>query len=416
MKTCLVALGALAAACAASAQSNVTLFGVIDAAISGYKNQSETPAGVSVEKSQTALTSSGYTGNRLGFRGTEDLGGGLAAGFWLEAGFSTDTGNVAPGGQVFNRRSTVSLSGPFGELRLGRDYTPTFWNDNIFDPFNDNGVGASLIATANGGTALAVPNSGFQANPNYIRASNSIGYFLPPTLGGFYGQFMYALNEKTRYDPGELTPPGAAAIAANPALAAVADNTRVGRYIGGRVGYANGKLDVALAYGESTIGSNYYLGSTTTLNTWNLGAAYDFGVVKLFGEYSNNKQETKLAASAPNRLSGITKPGANAGLIGVSVPVGVGMVRATYSVVRYNNLPPVFAATPKADQVAIGYVHNLSKRTALYATTSYLRDKNGASLAVTGSPAFFTGTPPGGVGNAVPNRSMGYDLGIRHFF
>ena len=416
MKRCLVALYATAAACVASAQSSVTVFGVIDAAISGYKNQSETPQGVSVEKSQTALTSSGYTGNRVGFRGTEDLGGGLAAGFWLEAGFSTDTGNVAANSQLFNRRATVSLSSRFGEVRLGRDYTPTFWNDNIFDPFNDNGVGASLIATANGGVALGVPNSGFQQNPSYVRASNSIGYYLPPSLGGFYGQFMYALNEKTSYDPGELTPPGAAAIAANPAMAAVVDNSRVGRYIGGRVGYANGKLDVAAAYGESTIGSNYYLGATTTLNTWNLGASYDFGVVKLFGEYSNNKQETKLAANAPNRLSGITRPGANAGLIGVTVPIGVGMVRATYSVVRYNNLPPVFAATPKADQFAIGYVHNLSKRTALYATTSYLRDENGASLAVTGSPAFFTGTPPGGVGNAVPNRSMGYDLGIRHFF
>jgi predicted porin len=370
-----------------------------------------------VTKSQSAVTSSGYTGSRLGVRGTEDLGGGLAANFWLEAGFNTDTGiGAGSGGLSFNRRSTVSLSGVYGEVRLGRDYTPTFFNDNIFDPFLTNGVGTNLIATANGGTAFGVPNSGFQLNPNYVRASNSVSYFLPPNLGGFYGQVMYAFNEKTSYDPGSLTPPGAAAIVANPALAATADNARVGRYVGARVGYANGPLDIALAYGESTIGSNYYFGSTTTLDIWNLGASYDFGAAKLFGEYSNNKQVTKLAVNAFNPF-GITKPGANGGLIGVTVPIGASLIRVSYAEVRYNNLPPsIFAKQPKADQFALGYVYNLSKRTALYATASYLSNKDGAALAVTGSPTFYLGTVPGSIGNAVPNTSKGYDLGIRHAF
>lgn len=418
MKRTLFALAALAAVDAASAQSSVTVFGIVDAAVSGYRNQSETPFGASVTKTQSAVTSSGYTGSRLGFRGTEDLGGGLAANFWLEAGFNTDTGIGAAsgGGLSFNRRSTVSLSGVFGEVRLGRDYSPTFWNDNIFDPFLTNGVGTNLIATANGGTAFGVPNSGFQLNPNYIRASNSVSYFLPPNLGGFYGQVMYAFNEKNTYDPGTLTPPGAAAIVANPTLAATADNLRVGRYVGARVGYASGPLDVALAYGESTIGSNYYVGSTTTLNTWNLGASYDFGVAKLFSEYSNNKQDTQLAVNAFNPF-GRTKPGANGALIGVTVPIGASLIRASYAGVRYNNLPAAFfASQPKADQFALGYVYNLSKRTALYATASYLSNKNGAALAVTGSPLFYTGAVPGSIGNAVPNTSRGYDLGIRHAF
>ena len=416
MKRCLFALAALAVVDAASAQSSVTLFGVVDGAVSGYKNTSETPLGVSVSKSQTAVTSSGYNGTRLGFRGTEDLGGGLAANFWLEAGFNVDTGiGASLGGLSFNRRSTVSLSGAFGEVRLGRDYTPTFWNDSIYDPFTSNGVGINLIATANGGTALGVPNSGFQSNANYVRASNSIGYFLPPNLGGFYGQVMYAFNEKITYDPGSLTPPGAAAIVANPALA-TADNARVGGYVGGRFGYANGPLDIALAYGESTIGSNYFVGSTTTLDIWNLGASWDFNVVKLYGEYSNNKQNTKLAVNAFNPF-GLSKPGANGGLVGATVPIGAGLIRASYAEVRYNNLPPSFFATqPKSDQFAIGYIYNLSKLTALYATTSYLRNHDGASLAVTGSPVFYTGTVPGGIGNAVPRTSIGYDLGMRVAF
>ena len=85
MKKSLVALAALAVAGVASAQSSVTLFGVVDAAISGYSNKSDTIFGSSIKTSQTALTNSGYNSSRLGFRGTEDLGGGLAASFWLEA-------------------------------------------------------------------------------------------------------------------------------------------------------------------------------------------------------------------------------------------------------------------------------------------------------------------------------------------
>jgi len=427
MKKSLVALAALAVVGAASAQSSVTLFGVVDAAISGFKNTSETPFGISASTTKTAMTSSGYNSSRLGFRGTEDLGGGLAASFWLEAGINNQngTGAATGGGLDFNRRSTVSLSGAFGEVRLGRDYTPTFWNDTVFDPFGTNGVGTNLISVANGGTGNP-QNSGFQQNPNYVRANNSIGYFLPPNLGGFYGQFMYAFNNKTGITPGGLTPPGSAAIVNNPALALIPDNARVGRYIGGRVGYANGPLDVALSYGESTVASNYYAGSTTNLDTWNLGASYDFGVVKLFGEYSNNKQNTSLQVNAFNPF-GTTKPGANGGLIGVTVPVGAGLIRASYSGVKYNNLALNVLGTnsnvfgfnnnqPKADQFAIGYVYNLSKRTALYATFSYINDKDGASLIVTNGPVFYTGTITGGIGAAVPQHSYGYDLGMRHAF
>lgn len=293
-----------------------------------------------------------------------------------------------------------------------------FWNDGVFDPFNTNGVGTSLIATASGGTALGVPNSGFKSNRNYVRASNSIGYFLPPGLGGFHGQVMYAFNEKTNYEPGGLTPPGASAIVANPALATVADDARVGGYVGGRFGYLSGPLDVALGYGKSTIGSNYYLGSTTTLNIWNLGASYDFGPVKLFGEYSNNKQKTDLATNTFNPF-GTTKPGANGALLGLTIPVGPGLIRAAYSMVRYNNVRLNIAGLgddPKSDQIAIGYVHNLSKRTALYATVARVSNEDGAGLTVIGAPAYYTGTLPGQTGAAVPGKSKGYDLGIRHAF
>ena len=407
MKKSLVALAALAVAGIASAQSSVTLFGVLDAAVSGYSNKSENRFG-SATVSSTQLSNSGYNASRLGFRGTEDLGGGLAASFWLEAGINNDDGtgaksgsNVQGGGLSFSRRSTVSLSGNFGEVRLGRDYTPTFWNDTVFDPFGTNGVGTNLIYTATN----SVVNG-------YARSSNSVGYFLPPNLGGFYGQFMYAFNEQNSYDPGGATPPGIGAVVADPALFDRYDDARKGRYIGGRVGYANGPLDVALSYGDRTVGSAYYLGATERAEIWNLGASYDFGVVKLFGEYSNNRLKTDFELAGFNALKG-SDPKADGWLLGVTVPVGAGLIRASYSGVKFRNVADDGTGDPKADKFAIGYVHNLSKRTALYTSVAYLKNKNGANLTV-GGPAFVAS---GIDGRALqPKTSTGYDIGLRHAF
>ncbi|ADU35389.1 porin [Variovorax paradoxus] len=414
MKKSLVALAALAVAGVASAQSSVTLFGVVDASISGYSSTSRDLNGAtflnpfyvnqgSVKRSQRVLANSGYNSSRLGFRGTEDLGGGLAASFWLEAPITNDNGQE--GVATFARRSTVSLSGGFGEIRLGRDYTPTFWNDTVFDPFGTNGVGTNLISTANGSFGAfgtpAASTAGFTnvGNSNYVRASNTVGYFLPPNLGGFYGQVMYGFSEKTKYSPGLSTPD-------------VENSQRQGRYVGGRFGYANGPLDVAVAYGSSTVGDDYYLGTTSKVNTFNVGASYDFGPVKLFGEISQAKNKTDFenqdffATNTDTKLKGY--------LIGVTVPVGAGLIRASYSSVKYDlnqtvGLFDVADPDPKANKIAVGYVHNLSKRTALYATIARVSNKNGANLTV-GGPAFLSN------GTFTPKNSTGYDFGIRHAF
>jgi predicted porin len=391
---------------------------VVDASISGYSSTARdlnptvfpNAFGIpvylnqgSVKTSSRQLANSGYNSSRLGFRGTEDLGGGLAASFWLEAPISNDDGQQ--GIATFARRSTVSLSGGFGEIRLGRDYTPTFWNDTVFDPFGTNGVGTNLVSTANtafGGFGTPAATVGSFTNvgaSNYVRASNSIGYFLPPNLGGFYGQVMYSFSEKTKYSPGTATPG--------------ADNTtRQGRYVGGRFGYANGPLDVAASYGSSTVGDQYYVGTTTKVNTFNLGASYDFGPVKLFGEVSKAKNkidyevEPFVGARPDIDLTGY--------LLGVTVPVGAGLIRASWSHVKYDTNTPatLFAVNtpdPKANKLALGYVHNLSKRTALYATVARISNKNGAALTV-GGPAFVT------TGVFTPKTSTGYDFGIRHAF
>jgi len=427
MKKSLVALAALAVAGVASAQSSVTLFGVVDASISGYSSTARDNRATvfpnafgiptyfnqgSVKTSNRQLANSGYNSSRIGFRGTEDLGGGLAASFWLEAPISNDDGQT--GISTFQRRSTVSLSGGFGEIRLGRDYTPTFWNDTVFDPFGTNGVGTNLIFTANNAfgnfapTAAATPGVARIPNVsgnNTTRASNTVGYFLPPNLGGFYGQVMYGFSEATKYNSSASV------------LPAIADGAaRAGRYVGGRFGYANGPLDVAVSYGSSTVGDQFYVGTTTKVNTANLGASYDFGPVKLFGEVSKAKNKVDYEVT-PLFTAGRPDVDLTGYLLGVTVPVGAGLIRASWSHVKYDNnlvqTNPFVVNTPdpKANKLAIGYVHNLSKRTALYATVARISNKNGAGLTV-GGPAFYSNA----AGTFTPKNSTGYDFGIRHAF
>ncbi|MBT2337324.1 porin [Variovorax paradoxus] len=385
MKKSLTAFAALAACGLASAQSSVTLFGVVDAGVTYQSATSrDTATGASVKSSKTSLANSGYNSSRIGFRGTEDLGGGLAASFWLEAPITNDDG--ATGISTFSRRSTVSLSGGFGELRLGRDYTPTFWNDTVFDPFGTNGSGSSVINTVSGSTGLN--------NANYVRASNSVGYFLPPNLGGFYGQLQYSLHENASTDATSTT---------------AATSSTAGRYVGGRFGYANGPLDVALGVGQSTAVDTTAL--ERKVQTINLGASYDFGPVKLYGELSNVKNKFDLAA-------GNSHDSYNGYLIGASMPVGAGMIRASYSQVRYNEgAAGITGEDPLARKFAIGYVHNLSKRTALYATVARVNNRNDASYTGSLVSASTTGYGSAGVSyTGLPRSSTGYDFGIRHAF
>jgi predicted porin len=385
MKKSLTALAALAVTGLASAQSSVTLFGVVDAGVSYQSATSRDPVtGLTSKQSQWSLANSGYNSSRIGFRGTEDLGGGLAASFWLEAPITNDDG--ATGIASFNRRSTVSLSGNFGEVRLGRDYTSTFWNDTVFDPFGTNGSGTNVISTVGGSAGIG--------NSNYARASNMVGYFLPPNLGGFYGQLQYSFNENASTSGTALTP---------------STSSNAGRYIGGRFGYANGPLDVALAVGQNVAVDTTSL--TRKVQTINLGASYDLGPVKLFGEISNvqNKFDTALANSHDS-YKGY--------LLGASMPVGAGLIRASYSTVRYNEgVAGLTGEDPRVNKFAIGYVHNLSKRTALYATVARVNNRN--DPAYTGSliSASTTGYGSTGVGfTSLPRSSTGYDFGIRHAF
>ena len=424
MKKSVLALATLATGGLACAQSSITIFGIVDAGVSYYQTRSsylDTGIGGDglahprLTQSQTVMSTGNALGSRLGFRGTEDLGGGWAGSFWLEAGFANDTGaGFSLNGLGFNRRSTVSLSGPIGELRLGRDYTPTFLNDNIFDPFATVGAGASVISMLLGGSGGPGTINNLIANPNYVRANNSVSYFLPATLGGLYGQLMYGMGENLKYDPGTNTPD-------------TLNTARTGRYLGARVGYASGPLDIAVSHGASTVGDDYYGGLTKRLDTSNIGGTYDFGMVKLFGEYTHIAVKNDWVSQPLGTPSGDVK--ADGYLLGLTIPVGPGQIRASYSYLSadVSEAAPIGLGQdlpkPTSDKLSLGYVHNLSKRTALYATAGITRNRHGAAIP----PAL---PPNGTVGyTSAPNSQLfeqrsgyradmgyGYDVGIRHNF
>ena len=322
----------------------MTLFGVVDANFA---------YGSGSVYNKTSLKNSGYNSSRLGFRGVEDLGGGLAASFWLEGALSNDDGGTALN---FQRRSTVSLNGGFGEIRLGRDYTPQFFNLTVFDPFGTNGVGTTQTLNGVYSTAAGAPEYSLQRP--VVRQSNSIGYFLPGNLGGFYGQVQLGLGEQPSNAP----------------------NKKTGNELAARVGYANGPINVALAFSDTKLAS----GSVKTLN---LGGQYDLGVAKIMGHY------------AQDNISGPNNDGRGL-LIGALVPVGAGEVRLAYSTYKIDTA----GADPRSNKLALGYVHNLSKRTALYATYAHVNNKNGANSSLNDSST------------AAGRNSNGYDIGIKHSF
>ncbi len=361
MKKSLIALAVLAASGAAMAQSSVTLYGVVDTGLTYSKG----------DESVYGLTKTGgNTNSRLGFRGVEDLGNGLKATFNLEAGFNVDdgTGYLGKGGPddtglQFRRTSTVGLQGSFGEVRLGRMLTSSYLAVSRYDAFGDTGIGASL---AWNGT-----ETGYAS-----RTENAISY-TSPSFSGFKIGAEYGFGEQQK----------------------ASDS----RYIGIGATYDNGPLSLGLGVDRlnGNTENNTQLDENQT--TWHLGGSYNFGVAKLLGFYKQSKfKETGL--NAGNDSTKFKTFG-----LGVTAPVGAaGEVRASYNHYRVSE----DGDTLKANQLSLGYVHNLSKRTALYGTYSYLKNKNkdGDNLGLELNGAMK------GAGLSDSGAQHGLQVGVRHAF
>ncbi len=323
MKKSLLALAVLGAfASAASAQSSVQLFGTIDVGAKYLKNDGHSR--------QLSEETDGVNSSEIRLQGIEDLGGGLKAGFNIRSGLNPDTGTVSST-KFWNRRSTVSLYSGAGELRLGRDYVPTFWTQALFDPFGFNGLGST------GNVARYVQ----------VRQDNSIGYFLPSNLGGLYGQLMAAASE------------------------AGSSGDKGGRYVGGQLGFRAGPFDVAAAYSELRLPSD------AQNKTFNVGGSWNFGFLKLMGYYDREKQATFKETR---------------GEIGAAIPFGQSEVRVGYDRSKYN---PNVGSSSTVDNIKATYQYNLSKRTAMYGTIARLANKDNTSVSLPGSFAGFAPTAGG---------------------
>lgn len=393
MKNTLIAAAALLAGAPLFAQSSVTIYGAIDNSLTRLTGNGRSVTGLS-------SGGGGSIGSKLGFTGTEDLGGGLKAGFKLEMGLLTDNGangvpgsnnNVAivpPGGALrFDRAAYVSLAGPFGEVRLGRDLVASFLNDVIYDPFLTYGVGSSLNfplgvlgSLFNSGTyPLAASTVGKDVS-SLFRVSNAIGYSTPGNLGGFSGQIQFAPSEQ----------------ASNSAAA-----RRDGRVVSGRVAYDQGPISASVSAGKSVQSNGTIRQDVATAN---VGGAYDFGVIRLLGEYARFKTDSATGVAGQDLTARIVTLGATA-------PVGPGLVKVGYS--RAERSLGGVAGKPRAAKLAVGYDYALSKRTSLFATVARLTNKDGSALNV--GDGGVAGLGNAGAFNA-NQSSTGYDIGFRHSF
>ena len=411
MKKTSVSLALLALGTCACAQSSVTLFGIADVGVSYYSLKSTNVGAVtparpqSLTLSQTAMSSGNWVPSRWGFRGTEDLGGGLSAGFWIEQSLNVDDGTQP----LYSRRSTVSLTGRLGEIRLGRDLSPTFWSDTVTDPFLNSGVGANLIGMVNARLAVftALPGGGLLAGPaggpaNYIYVNNAINYFTPNSLGGFFAQLSMNFSE-------------------NPKVSSQPDSpSKRGQYYGGRAGWANDKIDLAASYVVSTALDAQPPLTTpltdTQISTTNLTATYDFGFMKLYGELSRATNDSRFALPGAAAKSSADYDGA---MIGVTVPVGPMRIRSSYGYVKYSTDAPALSVVNQDASISkfsLGLTYNLSKRTVLYATGAWTRIKDGQNNpTVMGVPPQTSGAYAAVAGYA-PRSATGYDLGVAHSF
>lgn len=427
----------------AGGASSVTIFGVLDATVTRL---TATGAG-----SATIMDGGGRNASsRLGFRGTEDLGGGLSAAFWLEAGVNADNGtgsnttinNTSAGDRVtfnssganmvnpqstlgarqgltFNRASTVSLiSKDLGEVRLGRDYNPAFWNYTVYDPFGTVGAGSALNVI--GGPLAPVGVQAFPPGAAYpmVRASNSIGW-LSQNMNGFRAQLQYALSEQPTNCVTPLTN-----FNGNSCWGASGD----GKLIGTRLSYNQGPLSAALAYSKTSYGdvasaggtlealvgttaanlasAGAYRGSYTQTN---LGAAYDMGVARLMAQYGTQTQSASGAANG-KKLTNY--------MLGAVVPMGALSLKASYNTAKRADATGVVAAAneigSKTTQMAIGAQYDLSKRTALY--TTYSSNKLTAGATTAGALRATLGLNGLALAAGKSATATAFDIGVRHSF
>ena len=309
----IIAALAVAGSTAALAQSSVQVYGRVNTTIERQKIGDGTVWGLNNNSS------------RIGFMGTEDLGGGLKAGFALESGFHSDTGaGGTSGGMAFNRQSEVNLSGNFGMIRLGHWTPSSYFATADYISMHNHDTGSSA-------DAFYAYVSNDKKSPSYV--SNGVAY-KTPTFGGFNAEVATGLYEKNdQFGKKNLYD-----------VAANYDNGPLA------LGAGYTKLDKSQQYafrGFYKIGSSILLGGYVQRSK-------NMGFDQVFADDTGTRTAYRLSGAY---LLGNNEFHLNVGKAG-----------------KMKNVDD-----SSAMQYTLGYNYNLSKRTKVYGYYTKVNNKSGAS-------------------------------------
>lgn len=367
MKKTLSSLGVLAllgtTAGAAHAQG-VTIYGLIDASVEHLTN---------VGASGGSLTRMpGLTGSvpsRLGFRGSEDLGGGMKAVFTLEQGIGVDSGTLNQGGRSFGRQAYVGLSGPWGSVTLGRQYSMLFWSQLDADILGPSAYGSGSMDSY-------LPNA---------RVDNAIAY--RGTFGGF--------------TVGATFSPGRDAVNAGPSPSGTncagenADDSKACRQWSVLAKYDAATWGLALAMDELRGGTGAFAGLTSSsLKDRRATAAgwAKFDALKIGAGVIERRND----GSTTTPRSRLLYAGA-AYAVTPAITIDGEVFKLDYK-----------HSANGALLVALRGTYSLSKRTAVYATAGHMGNDGTLALGVSNAAA--------GNGPAAGESQSGFAMGVRHAF
>lgn len=346
--------------------ADVKIGGIVDLGLNYNRldNGSETTDTFQMASGQNAMS-------RWNIRGSEDLGNGMKASFFLDSGFQADSGefNAATNNSLFGREASVALSGSFGEVKLGR--VPAFLSG-----YNATGLFGPKVSPFSA-TWLNVPGHKIVMTGDFLPYDNVINY-VTPDFAGFKAHFQYSFGtHQKKYSEAGLEE----------------GSSDVDRMFAAAVSYEKPHLYLTaifdtIAYANDPAGGKY--GTTEKaddLKRFSVGGHYDFGSFKLMaaGQYFDGARSLSMAelnktAKLVNAADGVTA--AEGGIegfgvnVGAIIPVAGGMVKLSTGYMDAQNAEDS-EIDMKRYTVSAGYEYPLSKRTSCYAAVGYQKDSYG---------------------------------------